>query len=200
MNGQFENIEIKHNCLSQNLWTYIINHIVCVLICVSFIDMPLWPWIILCCVCLCINRAAHQCCRVFQYIKFLTCEKHPCGHGVFSTYYPHALHWCQEWDGLRDENAAESELDLQLEGVKQQLNSIEDAHALDIKHAGEKLRATDDALGALGSDFQKLSDTHKAWCRSTEEGLLELKGKTCQCLEQVWDIVQFKTKILRHGG
>ena len=73
-------------------------------------------------------------------------------------------------------------MDLQLEGVKQQVKSLWDAHALDMKHAGEKLEVTDAALGALGSDVQKLSDAHELRCWSME-GLQDLREKTHQCLE-----------------
>ena len=65
-------------------------------------------------------------------------------------------------------------MDLQLEGVKQQVKCLGDAHALDMKHAGEKLEATDAALGALGSDVKKLSSAHEARCRSMEEWLQDL--------------------------
>ena len=88
-------------------------------------------------------------------------------------------------------------MDLQLEEVKQQVKSLGDAHALDMKHAGEKLEATDAALGALGSDVQKLSDAHEAHCRSVEEGLQDLREKTHQRLEQIWDTMQLKTEVLR---
>ena len=62
-------------------------------------------------------------------------------------------------------------MDLQLKGVKQQVKSLQGAHALDMKHIGEKLEVTDAALGALGSDVQKPSNAHEARCRSMEEEL-----------------------------
>ena len=86
---------------------------------------------------------------------------------------------------------------LQLGEVQQQVKSLEDGHAQDMKRAGEKLEATDATLEALGSDLQKLSSAHEARCRSMEDGLLELKEKTHQRLEQVWEILQLKTKDLR---
>ena len=86
---------------------------------------------------------------------------------------------------------------LQLGEVQQQVKSLEDAHAQDMKRAGEKLEATDATLEALGSDLQKLSSAHEARCKSMEDGLLELKEKTHQRLEQVWEILQLKTKDLR---
>jgi hypothetical protein len=89
-------------------------------------------------------------------------------------------------------------MDVQLGEVQQQVRSLEDARVQDMKQASERLEATDATLEALGSDFRKLSSANEARCRSMEEGLQELKEKTHQCLEQVCDIVQLKTKVLRH--
>ena len=88
-------------------------------------------------------------------------------------------------------------MDLQLEGVKQQVKSLEDAHALDMKHTGEKLEVTDAALGALGPDVQKLSDAHEARCWSMEEELQDLREKTHQHLEQFWDTLHLQMEDLR---
>ena len=58
------------------------------------------------------------------------------------------------------------------------MKSLENAHALDMKHTGERLEATDAALGALGCDVQKLADTHKSHCCNVEEELQKLRDKT----------------------
>ena len=88
-------------------------------------------------------------------------------------------------------------MSLQLGGVQQQVKSLEDTHAQDMKYAGEKLEATDAVLGALGSDLQKLSVAHEDRCRSMKEGLLELREETSLHLERVRENVQLKTKDLR---
>ena len=59
-------------------------------------------------------------------------------------------------------------MDLQLDEVQQQVKSLEDVHVQDMKHIGEKLEATDTALGALGSDVERLSNTHEVRSRSME--------------------------------
>ena len=89
-------------------------------------------------------------------------------------------------------------MDLRLDGVQQQVKSLNDAHALDLKHTGEKLETTDAALGALGSDVQKLADAHESRCRNMEEGLQKLSDKTHKHFEQVWETVHLKTRVLWH--
>ena len=78
-------------------------------------------------------------------------------------------------------------MELKLEGVKQRVKSLEDARTPDMKYTWDKLKATNAALGALGSGIAKLSDVHKTRCKNMEEGLQDLREKTHQRLEQVWE-------------
>ena len=115
------------------------------------------------------------------------------------TRSPEGLLQGAEAAGTRTVSQSEQQqsVSLQLGGVQQQVKSLEDTHAQDMKYAGEKLEATDAVLGALGSDLQKLSVAHEDRCRSMKEGLLELREETSLHLERVRENVQLKTKDLR---
>lgn len=73
-------------------------------------------------------------------------------------------------------------MDLQLEGLQQQLKTIEDSHGQDLKTQGGKVEGTDVVLETLGSHVHQLMAAHKVQCRSMEEGAAEAQGENSSTL------------------